>query len=187
MRIRLLVAVAVVIATCSIGGRADSANFTTFVTSANIASAEGGNTSTIAFNYNGKEIYRVDVLQQSAVFNEPHRRRRHKIWKPPRHRYLGWRTALWLGGRAGVSGAAFHGFVFRLTEFPTAGNRNSPSRRSSAGSAQNAPSAMMRCATASAAFHLALRLSSGRTGADADRRQPHTEAQQNLRCRARMP
>ncbi len=56
MRKQLLVGVAVVISAGAVGACADSVNFTTFVTSTNIAAAEGGNTSTIAFNYNGKEF-----------------------------------------------------------------------------------------------------------------------------------
>src|ERR1017187_8384371 len=43
----------VLISAVATGARAGNIDFTTFVTSANIGAAEGGNTSTIAFNYAG--------------------------------------------------------------------------------------------------------------------------------------
>ena len=52
MKKRLLWAT-VLISAVATGARAGNIDFTTFVTSANIGAAEGGNTSTIAFNYAG--------------------------------------------------------------------------------------------------------------------------------------
>lgn len=51
-----LLGAAVVFSAVSIGARAASIDFTTFVPSSSIGSVEGGNTSTIAFNYAGNKF-----------------------------------------------------------------------------------------------------------------------------------
>lgn len=47
---------AVLLLAASISLRADSINFSTFVSSSSIAAVEGGNNSTIAFNYAGNKF-----------------------------------------------------------------------------------------------------------------------------------
>ncbi len=47
---------ALLISAASVGARADNISFSTFVTAPNIGAAEGGNTSTIAFNYAGNKF-----------------------------------------------------------------------------------------------------------------------------------
>ena len=78
-------------AAASMGARGASINFSTFVTSPDIAAAEGGNTQTIAFNYAGNKFVGTVRFSNQLYSTNLSRWQRHtflRTFRSPRVRLV---------------------------------------------------------------------------------------------------